>query len=161
MEELQVPTHTVNVDVHTDDGEWLTGALFLTESRFDGDRTGEVLNVLNDERAFLPFEARTREGRVHRSLVLNKDHIIRVHLSEAGGWMSPAPTDPADEGVTPDAPPVVILSDGTRISGRVAVETPWSSSRLVDKLNHAQRFIPVITDGGVEFVQRSHVMRVD
>jgi hypothetical protein len=161
MEELQVPTHLILVAVHTDDGEELLGALFLAEGRYGDDRAAELMAVLNDERAFLPFESRTREGRVHRSLILNKDHILRVHLSEAGGWQAPAETGTAEDATRAEAAPVVVLADGTRISGRVAVETPWASSRLVDKLNHSQRFIPVVTDTGVDFVQRIHVMRVD
>jgi len=59
------------------------------------------------------------------------------------------------------APCTLVLSDGTRVAGRVAVETPPSQSRLVDKLNHAERFIPIVSDEAVDFVQRSHVVRLD
>lgn len=161
MEELQIPTHMVAVELHTDDGERLSGRLYLLESRYGGDRLLEVLAVLNDERAFLPFEAHTREGHVHRALVYNKDHIVRVRMTDTAGPQAGAAPAPGEDSPRDEPIPVVVLADGTRICGRVAVETPWSSSRLVDKLNHAQRFIPLITDGGVDFVQKAHVLRVD
>jgi len=47
------------------------------------------------------------------------------------------------------------------VAGRVAVDTPMAASRLVDKLNVGQRFIPVVRDDGVDLVQRTHVLTLD
>ena len=54
------------------------------------------------------------------------------------------------------------LSDGSRVAGHVAVDTPRAASRLLDKLNREHRFIPLIRDdGGTEFIHRAHVVRLD
>jgi hypothetical protein len=158
VEELQIPTHSIAVEIHTADGKQIPGALYAPEVRFVNGRPAEVIHLLNDERAFLPFQATTRNGRKREQVILNKDHIVRVRLTRAPGPAAEHQVNVDDD--TP-APCTLVLSDGTRVAGRVAVETPPSQSRLVDKLNHAERFIPIVSDEAVDFVQRSHVVRLD
>jgi hypothetical protein len=54
----------------------------------------------------------------------------------------------------------LFLSDGSRLKGRLFTETPAFSSRLLDKLNHGPRFVPFTSADGVDFIQKSHVVRV-
>ncbi len=159
MQELQIPTHSIAVEIHTADGKQIAGALYAAEVRFVSGRPAEVIHLLNDERAFLPFQAITRKGRKREQVILNKDHIVRVRLARALGAAAAAEIDVNDDDAP--GPCTLVLSDGTRVAGRVAVETPRSQSRLVDKLNHAERFIPIISDEAVDFVQCSHVVRLD
>jgi hypothetical protein len=159
MEELQIPTHSIAVEIHTADGKQIAGALYAAEVRFVNGPPAEVIHLLNDERAFLPFQTATGKGRKREQVILNKDHIVRVRLLLAPG--SPAEGEVGVNEEDAPGPCTLVLSDGTRVAGRVAVETPRFQSRLVDKLNHAERFIPVVSDEAVEFVQRSHVVRLD
>jgi hypothetical protein len=161
VEDLQVPTQTVEVEVLTDGGERLSGSLFVPQSRFATGKPEEVIEILNDERRFLPFrpDARARKTasdaapRATPEIVLNKDHIVSVRVGRAARRRRKA-APPAAGAVT------LWLTDGSRVSGEVAVETPWASSRLVDKVNQEQRFVPVISDEGLLFVQRTHVLRL-
>jgi hypothetical protein len=154
MDELQIPTRSVAVEIVTDSGQTLTGSLFMAETRYTTGSPEEVVEVLNDERGFIPFRLEKGPSR-GRDVVLNKDHILRVRLRVA----KPAAPTPATPGATPT---VLHLSDGTRLEGCIAVDTPWASSRLLDKLNQEFRFIPLIRDdGGYEFVHRAHVVRLD
>ncbi len=165
MKVFQVPTRPVSVEVFLADGRHLSGRIFLAEDlRLDG-KINLLMSALNDAREFIPFEVGDDRGA--RSLVLNKDHIVRVHMAddEEGAVKSPdapdadAAPDMADSQAVETA--ILYLSDGSRITGEVAVDTPTSLSRPVDKLNLALRFLPVISDGGVDVVQRSHVTTLD
>ena len=155
MDELQIPTRPVAVEVVTDSGQTLDGTLFMAETRYTTGSPQEVVEILNDERGFIPFRLGSGPNR-GRDVVLNKDHILRVRLQAASEpAVAPSPV-PGSE------PTVMHLTDGTRLEGRIAVETPWASSRLLDKLNQEYRFIPLIRDdGGYEFVHRAHVVRLD
>jgi len=163
MNEFQVPTRPVAVQVFLADGEHLSGRMFLAEDPRVSGSTALLVSALNDARDFLPFEV--CDDRSARSLVLNKDHIVRVRVVGDGHDARKAEGElPGNE---PEAIPaageaaILHLSDGSRISGRVAVETPASLSRTVDKLNCAPRFLPVVVDDGVDVVQRCHVTALD
>jgi len=159
MEELQIPTHSIAVEIHTADGKQIAGMLYSPQVRFVSGPPAEVIHVLNDERAFLPFQAITRKGRKREQVILNKDHIVRVRLIRAPGSSAEDAINVNDDEAP--GPCTLVLSDGTRVAGRVAVQTPCFQSRLVDKLNQAERFIPIVSDEAVDFVQRSHVVRLD
>ncbi len=158
MKAFQVPTRTVEVDVYLARGTSLRGRLFLAASpNIEGDMAS-LSQALNDERDFLPFEVGEESGC--RAIVLNKEHIIRVHL--AAGELPAGTGADADTRQAEPAPETVLnLSDGTHVCGQVQVDSPETASRLVDKLNRAPRFIPVVCDQGVDLVQREHVLTLD
>ncbi len=158
MEDLQVPTHEITVKVHTDTGDHIHGSLFVAGMPFQTGRPEEVARVLNDERMFLPFHAEPR----HEFSILNKAHIRRVSVQRsplAEGQPDGSPyEDVAFVGETTRCR--VLLEDGTRLDGEVLVDTPRSMSRLIDKLNCAERFLQVVTEDSVEFVHADHVVCV-
>jgi hypothetical protein len=157
MNEFQVPTHGIPVQIFLDGSECLRGRLFAAPDRYhEGDRE-EVAMLLNDDRGFLPFLVEEAAAET-RSVVLNKAHILRVRLSQED---TASPHGAAEPPGAAEELTVLHLTDGTRVQGRVLVETPPAASRLVDKVNMAPRFIPVMRDGGVDFVQRTHVRRLD
>lgn len=163
MKVFQVPTRPVTVEVFLVDGRHLSGRIFLVEdARVTGD-TELLMGALNDGREFIPFD--TGHRRDAHTLVLNKDHIVRVRLTKdtADGRVVRALSDAEDPVAQVPAGDraVLQLSDGSEITGRVAVETPESLSRNVDKLNLALRFLPVVRDDGVDLVQRCHVTTLD
>ena len=156
MEELRIPTHEVRVLVYTDQDAMLTGCLYVTESPTPVDPAGQVLTLLNDERIFVPFRADDELDRVVGHVALNKEHIVRVRVVAAGDG-----EECLDEGMTPcagDECAEVELSDGSRLVGKLVVAAPASASRLVDKLNQTQCFIPIISDDAVDLVHRRHVL---
>jgi len=165
MNEFQVPTRPVWVDVFLADGRNLSGRMFLVEDPRIDKHTDLLLGILNDSREFIPFEVSDERGA--RGLVLNKDHIVRVRLvaDVEGARESPDMPDLEEAldvvGTPAEETAILYLSDGSRISGQVAVQTPDSLSRPVDKLNNALRFLPVVHDDGVDIVQRCHVTTLD
>jgi hypothetical protein len=46
------------------------------------------------------------------------------------------------------------------LQGRLGVFAPRCSGRVIDKLNHAEPFVPFVSAEGHELVQRHHVIRV-
>ena len=181
MEELQVPTREIEVEVCTDDRRKLEGSFFLVHTGVESAQSA-LIELLLDDRAFLPFVI--DDGYERRSVMLNKDHIVRMrmcpsdagtqeqpdHLGELDPMLAEAidtslcddKRDPIPDG-QPDYPeaddPVhVLLTDGTEILGVIEVATPVRNSRLVDKLNLAQRFIPVRNDDGLHIIQSRHII---
>jgi hypothetical protein len=152
MRELQVPTRRIGVRLCMSQGRIVPGALFLHESRFHGGCAKEVLEELNDARAFLPFHAEDPSmGRV----LVHKNHIVRVHLED----YEPALDEPhLDESA--GAPCTLLLDDGCELQGRLLVAVPKEASRLLDRINSAERFMPLAYDAGLAFVHRDHVARV-
>ena len=165
MNEFQVPTRPVWVEVFLADGRHLSGRMFLAEDPRVDENTDLLLGTLNDSREFIPFAV--SDQRSARGLVLNKDHIVRVRLTADVEAARESPDVPdSGEALDVAAAPaeetaILTLSDGSRISGQLAVQTPDSLSRPVDKLNNALRFLPVVHDDGVDIVQRCHVTTLD
>ena len=153
MEELQVPTHRIDVEVFITSGAEIHGSLYAHESPYHSGNPEDVIHLLNDERVFLPLCV---EGRAAGPYVVNKTHIVRVHLPisevDRQDRLSTAPIDVEDC--------TLFLSNGTTLTGMLSIETPTNSSRLVDKLNFADGFVPVYTGDGIDFVRKSHVVHV-
>jgi hypothetical protein len=145
----------LTVDVFTTDGVRVSGSLYLVAASYTRGRPEEVADLLNDDRTFVPFAG---HDPAERPGVLHKGHIVRVHTA------APAAADPQDAPPSPRSDGAeactLLLDDGTWLEGRLCVDTPLASSRLVDKLNLASRFVPVLADDGIVFVNRDHVIRV-
>ncbi len=150
MQQLQVPTRQIEVDLLLAGGRRFVGYLFLTEAPFQSGRAEDVIQVLNDERAFLPF---VPDGATGSAMALNKDHILMVQVESLGASLG----DP--EGESGDR--TLLLSDGTRVSGDICIDTPPHASRLVDKLNLAERFLVLRTPSGYAFVHGRHIIHVE
>jgi hypothetical protein len=143
------------VEVFTDRGEHFSAGLFVTETPFHASRLESVLETLNDERSFLPFRG---EPPLSEFVILNKTHIMRVKLEQSPDGFVPQ----GYGGFSTDKEVCcLMLADGTRLTGQVAVDTRWTLSRLVDKLNQAGRFMTVVTPEHIELIQTSQVVRVD
>lgn len=146
MEELQIPTRRITAAVFTSDGQRLHGSLFLTDSPYHKGGPEDLIELLNDERTFIPFKCEEPEPS---NLILSKAHIVRVHVE-----CEEEPAFQDENNCT------LSLADGSRLDGRIPLDTPLASSRLVDKLNLATRFMTLVTDGGLDFVQRAQIVRV-
>ena len=125
--------------------------MFLTDIRNPTGGPQDLIEVLNDERAFLPFHSDAPDVDVW---VVNKSHIVRVHLpSEAGFQPEPSPGESSSDCT-------LVLGDRSKLFGRLLLSTPSGSSRLVDKLNLTPTFVTFVTDDGVDFVHREHITQV-
>jgi hypothetical protein len=159
MNDFQVPIGAVGVEMFLADGVQIQGRIFLAQDPRHPGFTDRLISVLNDEREFLPFEVGVDQGA--RSLVLNKDHIVRVRVLEPDPDEKSSSFSDHAPGEASRTEAILHLSDGTQVSGCVMVDTPLASSRLVDKLNNGLRFVPVVRDDGIDLVQRTHVLTLD
>jgi hypothetical protein len=154
LEELKVPTRRITVEIFTTDGARACGSMFHTESLYQTGSAGDIVNELNDERTFVPFHAGDPTAE---SYLLNKRHIVRVHVPElAAADFRPDGADDASHEVTCE----LLLDNGSSLTGRPIVETPEAASRLLDKFNHAPMFVPFLTDEGIDFVHTDRIVRI-
>ena len=154
MQELQIPMRPIVVDVHVTTGAHISGSVYVPESPLHTNDAQEVMQVLNDERSFIPLAV---TGKKRGPLVLSKTHIVRVRLplSESDVLDHISQSAPADSPTSS-----LLLVDGSVLEGTLTVVTPPSQSRLLDKLNLADLFVSVVSTAAIDFVQRSHVVHV-
>jgi hypothetical protein len=154
VQELQVPTRPIAVEVFVTTGTQFSGSLFVHESPYHESDADDVIDLLNDERDFLPLGLTDRQDG---PFILSKAHIVRVRLEMPGA----DPLDCASGAIPADsAASTLFLADGSCVKGALLVATPPSTSRLVDKLNSAETFLSVASSEAIEFVRRSHVVHV-
>ena len=152
MDQLRVPTRRIEVQVFLVDGTRVTGTMFHHDALYDHGGPADICDELNDERAFLPFDSSTECGG---AMLLSKRHILRVLVPDFSfEQFASDQHEQHEDGST------LLLDDGTRVSGRLILETRLASSRLLDKLNQAPAFVPFVTDHGVELINRGRVVRV-
>lgn len=151
MEELQVPTRRIPAQIFVTTGAPIRGVLFVYESPYHAGDLADVTHLLNDARDFLPFAP---EGGATRGAVVNKSQIVRVHLPHSVEERFERVRRTAAAGGDCE----LHLADGSCVRGTLSIDTPVTLSRLLDKLNRAALFVPVVTDDGVDFVRRSCVV---
>ena len=149
MELYRIPRREVPVRILLDDGRTLDGTLFTSETG-PGGGPEDVLHHLNEtDEEFVPLLC----GR--DSFLLNKAGIIWVQLAGA-----PA-REIADESVAAHHVPARFsLAGGMSVVGTLAIVMPPERSRVVDYLNAAGRFLPLLGEGTVTLVQRRFVVTV-
>ena len=154
MQELQIPMRPILVDVHVTTGAHINGSIFIPQSKHQTNDAQEVMQVLNDERGFIPLAV---AGKKRGPFVVSKTQIVRVRLPLSESDV----LDRISESAPSDSPTSsLLLVDGSVLEGILTVVTPPSQSRLVDKLNSADLFVSVVSTAAIDFVQRSHVVHV-
>ena len=154
MEELKVPTCRITVEVHCSGGIPMRGAIYHADSPYETGKAEQLAATLNDERDFVPFSPET--GTASDEL-LNKQHVLRVRVDEIAP-LTLRPDETAELARTSVC--TLLLTDGARVSGQLVVTSRDAASRILDKVNQHLRFLPLLTDCGLEFVNRSHVVHV-
>jgi hypothetical protein len=151
VEELQVPTRRIRVEIFVSTGARLVGALFLHGSPYCAGHAEDLIQELHDERSFLPLAEEAAPGG---SLVVNKDHILRLHVP----WNESLRREQFPPGRAEAEATALRLADGSSFEGRLVFVTPQNASRLVDKLNLAPSFVLFASAEGLDFVRRSHIV---
>ncbi len=149
MEIFRVPQLEIPARVLIDNGQQLEGRFFVPKRGPDGQQ-GRVLDRLNDpEDQFLPMVVGGDR------LLLNKSGIVSVDLAdiehEVAGF--------ADH-IGTEAPVRITLAVGTALVGKLFVRMPPQRARVLDFLNAAERFLPLLVGEHVLLVQRSYVLYV-
>lgn len=151
MELLRVPRREVAVRILLDDGRTLDGTLFTAEAGPDG-RPERVLDHLNDSsEEFFPVAC--GEDR----FVLNKAGVITVTLAGGEEQIGEPELYSSPEH---EVPVRVTLTGGISLIGKLPIAMPRERSRVVDYLNSAPRFVPLVGTGQVTLVQRRCIVSV-
>lgn len=152
MDELRVPTRRVEVEIIFANGATDRGSFYLTDSLYPRTVSDELSELLNDERAFVPFSS--VNTHVGQSLIC-KRHLLRVRARE-----NESATDLQSQSAERAPRCVVLFDDESRLAGRPMQEVPLACSRLVDKVNQAPPFLAFLTADGLEFLQMAHIVRI-
>lgn len=149
MDQYRVPRRETAVRVLLDDGRTMAGEFYTPVVGPDG-LPGRVLDRLNDPaEEFLAL--RTEDDR----FLINKSGIVSVQLD---GDVREILGDAAAAG--PEAMVRLSLAGGTGVVGRLVLAMPAERSRVMDYLNSAPRFFPLVGEGMVTLVRKSYVVLV-
>jgi hypothetical protein len=149
MDMYRIPRREVPVRILLDDGRTLDGTLFTAETG-PGGPPEDVLHYLNETgEGFVPLLC----GR--DSFLLNKAGIVWAQLTgEAAREIAGGAIDARH------VPARVSLAGGLSLFGTLAIAMPPERSRVVDYLNAAGRFLPLLSEGTVTLVQCRFVVTV-
>jgi hypothetical protein len=154
VHELKVPTRRISVDVVLSGGAWTTGYMFHPESLYQTGCPGDIAAEMNDDRQFVPFQA---ADQATGNTLLSKRHIVRVRVH----GLSVPDLEPGETVELERAQPCCLLfDDGTRLTGRPVIESQRPAARIVDRLNDAPVFWPLVTDEGIELINTRRIVRV-
>jgi hypothetical protein len=143
MEEFRVPKRETHVRILLDDGQVLDGEVFAPFVGPDG-RPGRVLDRLNEaDEEFIAIQT-----DVERFL-LNKSGIVTVDVP---GSLREVLDEEPDSGRTVTVR--LSLAGGTGLVGRLHMIMPPERSRVLDFLNAAPRFFPLIAEGLRAFMEK-------
>ena len=138
----------VAVRVTLENGRTVEGGLYVPAIGPDG-QPGRLLDRLNDEvERFLPLAGR------HETL-LNKSAIVSVQL--ASGHER---AEGIESGVAREQQVRMLLRRGEAVDGWIRYLMPEEKARLLDYLNAAPTFIPVIGERRVTLVQRRFILSI-
>lgn len=149
MEAFRVPKREQSVRLVLDDGRSIEADMFAALVGPDG-RPGRILDRLNDAAEdFVPV--RTGDER----LLLNKSGMVTVQIDgRAEDVMGP------EHAAGRELPVRIGLAGGVGLVGWLLVAMPLERSRVVDYLNAAPQFFPLIGEGQVTLVQKRFVVSV-
>ena len=123
--EFRVEKSRAEATLTLSNGTSVHGCFFISgNSRTHAGPEG-VIDVLNDETGFFPFEARRPGGT--RAILYNRAHVIFVALADK----HEPRRNPGYDVATPRSV-AMLMSNGTRLHGGVRVFCPHGSDRLSD-----------------------------
>jgi hypothetical protein len=150
MDELRIPTVTLDAELVFTDGRQFLGQLFVPASapRHAGPaRPSEWLNEPAEFFAFLPADSRD-------PIMVNKGEVLFVKVPAESNDSASAD----DPGVPRQA--VEVECAGHRLEGHLAIDMPAGQMRVLDYLNRAERFL-TLRDGRRHYLLRkSGISRV-
>jgi hypothetical protein len=138
MEIFRVPQREIEVRITMEDGETLQGVLYVPATG-QGGGPGRLGDRLNDENErFIPVALQ------QQALLVNKTRIMLVELpqGEAEGELQEAGSC-VERGIE------VEMKGGVRLAGRLKYTMPVERERILDYMNAAPMFIPMLQDGRV------------
>jgi hypothetical protein len=135
-------------------GTTVRGCFFLSDSSASHAGPERVVDVLNAETGFFPFELHA--GGAPYTVLYNRTQLVLVTLLEEA---IEAQLDPGYS-VAPERPIRMILSSGQMVVGRVRIYRPSGRDRLSDYARAPEIFRYVETADGTVIVNADHIVEL-
>jgi hypothetical protein len=149
MKLFRVPQRNVQVRVLLEGGEELEGSLYAPTAG-PGGGPGRLSERLNDETEYFVPLAGPDEA-----CLISKSFIVAVWLPQGEEELEFQESDQAKECYVE-----LCLKGGIEIVGHMKYTMPVEKRRILDYLNAAPRFVPVLEEGRVILVNKQLLVRV-
>jgi hypothetical protein len=148
MEIYRVPKVETSVRILLDDGRTIEGTIFTATLGPGGGPETVLDRLLDATEEFLPIAVGDER------LLLNKGGIILAEapLDAVGGEL-------LEEGAK-EVLVRITLAGGTSLLGRLAIRMPAGRTRVLDYLNAAPRFLPLLGDRRASLVHKRFIVTV-
>jgi hypothetical protein len=148
MELCRVPKVETPVRILLDDGRTLDGGIFTSASGPHGGPETVMDRLADPAEEFLPVACGNDR------MLINRRGIVFVRCSrEAVG------ADADEEGARLE-PVRMSLTLGMSLVGRLVIRMPPERARVLDYLNSAPRFVPLLGEGEITLVQKHFIVSV-
>jgi len=153
MSQFRVEKRRVEAELTLSSGHSVRGIFFLAGSCSRHAGPERIADLLNAQDGFFPFEtAADRAG----TLLVNRAHVIAVRLLEQ---TNEPQLDPG-YAVAPERRVIILLSNGTTLSGSVRVYRPEGRDRLSDYAQSPDAFRYLESAAGTFVVNRAHIVNL-
>lgn len=152
MSQFRVEKRRVEADLTLSNGESRCGSFFLAGASVTSPSAERVIDLLNAEAGFFPFETCNGTG----TILVNRDHVVLAHLTDP---VSEARIDP-DYHVATARRVVITLTNRMVLRGTVRVYCPAGHDRLSDYARMSQMFRYVENADGTFVVNSAHIVEL-
>jgi hypothetical protein len=111
-----------------------------------------VWDLLNSETGLFPFE--TTDGDGTRTILVNRDHVVTVALTDNEATSDPGYAVATRRGVS------LLLSTGERLEGFVRVYRPEGHDRLSDWARQSEVFRYLETMDAMLIINSAHIVEI-
>lgn len=148
MDRLRIPKHRIEVELVLLGAKRRRVAVFLAECTEEHPGAERLSDVLNRGVDFLPA-------------IGEDDRPLFVGTQAIGAALVAADDEPADDAALPTEHEVTVtLIDGQELAGALSFVQPPDRARIIDFLNDAPAFFPLVTGGRVALIHKRRVAQV-
>lgn len=152
MSQFRVEKRRTEAELTLSNGETRCGCFFLAGANVTAPNAERVIDLLNAEAGFFPFETCNGTG----TILVNRDHVVLARLNDQP---SEARIDP-DYDVATVRRAVITLTNRMVLRGTVRVYCPAGRDRLSDYARMAQMFRYVENADGTFVVNSAHIVEL-
>jgi hypothetical protein len=152
MSQFRVEKRRTEAELTLSNGESRCGCFFLAGAGPTAPNAERVIDLLNAEPGFFPFETCNGTG----TILVNRAHVVLVRLTS---WPSEAHVDP-DYEIARVRPVVITLTNRMVLRGAVRIYCPAGRDRLSDYARMPQMFRYVENGDGTFVVNSAHIVEL-
>lgn len=153
--QYRVPKVSVEVSVTLEGGLQVQGNAHVSPASGDHDGRERLIELLLADEPFMPLTSDEGDARL-----IHKRRIVLIRFASLyDADLSPEETEGALE-VPVRVELCGVPADRAIVDGRLLIVMPPGHCRILDVLNVARPFFPLLSDGGVALVGLKHVVSV-